>query len=111
MRPVLTFAIGVLLGTVCGCILAVAVFKVDIDLLGIPYVGASMELGKSITLKQDATQFVVPAGAPVRLEYATGEGVEYYSILFRYYGDPIARTRPETKTSRYAAEAVVPDSN
>ncbi len=99
------FGAGLIVGAVAGVGATLRVLKVEVDLPGVPYRGEGVTVEHDLKLRQGKTEVVVPAGAEVRLDYITGEGIEFYSLRFQHYGDPIAARGLGRKAAVFIAGA------
>jgi len=66
-------------GIVIGAYAAVTVFAIDVDLLGLPYKGTTVELLNDRTIRQGESEVILPAGSKLTYSYTT-KSVPIYTL-------------------------------
>ena len=78
-REAIISVASILIGVVCGFMLAVKLFAIEIDVLGIPYKNQSVVATKDIKAAQGDIEITIPRGSKIIHRY-TAEEVPVYSI-------------------------------
>ena len=76
--------ISLLAGGIAGFVVAVNVFAINIDVLGIPYKNIPVQTTKNVTIKQGENKILIPKGSTVLYGY-TAKEQPYY--LIEFYGE------------------------
>ncbi len=81
---------------------AVAVFAIDVDLLGAPYSNTTVQFSKDRILKQGESQVLLPAGTKLTYSYSI-KGVPIYSLnIVGGFGEQPPETKETEKPYFYA---------
>jgi len=78
--------ISLVVGGIAGFTVAVNVFAINIDVLGIPYKNIPVQTTKDVTIEQGKNKIIIPKGSTVQYGYTAKEQpyyfIEFYGALF-----------------------------
>lgn len=106
MKKFLIATLTLVIGFIVGLYTAIAIFPIDVDILGLPYSNTTVKLDRDLHVTQGELRIEIPKGSQLEYEYSI-KSVPIYSLkIVGELGEPFPKVTDDNDNYFFSRELV-----